>query len=190
MSILERIGKLFPRFRESMRHVPLPTFTGNPSSLSVSSRQQIRPCDVFNERKIACLLAIFVKHWRQIIQQTCAKNRDHARVWIEDRLARSVRAGVTQRDRRNTDLLSPEQDEPLLIDFRQTVNGFTADRRVFRCGNAFCDRAANRAMHLPIAVAQLFDRSDAWKDQSVLRTFARAFAVNGLRAGNDDFFDR
>src|SRR5204863_8916424 len=37
---------------------------------------------------------------------------------------------------------------------------------------------------------QLLDRTDAWKDQSVLRTFARAFAVNGLRAGNDDLFDR
>ena len=27
-------------------------------------RQQVRPCDVFNERKIACLLAIFIEHWR------------------------------------------------------------------------------------------------------------------------------
>src|SRR5213083_512099 len=45
-------------------------------------------------------------------------------------------------------------------------------------------------MHLPIATTQLLDRTDARKDQSVLRTFARAFAVNGLRARDDDLFDR
>ena len=36
-------------------------------------------------------------------------------------------------------------------------------------------------MNLPIAAPQLFDRPDIWKNQSVLRTFARAFAVNRLR---------
>ena len=110
--------------------------------------------------------------------------------WIEDGLARSVRAGVPQGDCGNADLLSPEQDEPLLINFRQPVNGFATDGRVLRRGNAFCDRSANRAVHLPIAATQLLDRANAWKDQSVLGTFARAFAVNGLRAGNDDLFNR
>ena len=152
--------------------------------------EQIRVRDIFNEGKVARLLAVFVKHGRQIIQQTCAKNRNHARVWIEDRLARTVRARVTQRDGGNTGLLSPEQHEPLLVNFRQPVNGFAADRRVLGRGNAFRDRAANRAMHLPVAATQLLDRTDARKDQSMLWTLARAFAVNGLRAGNDDLFDR
>ena len=70
------------------------------------------------------------------------KNRDHAGVRIKDRLARSVCAGVTQRDRGNTDLFSPEQHQPLLINFRQAVNGFATDRRVLRSRNARCDRAA------------------------------------------------
>src|SRR5882757_4483282 len=81
-------------------------------------REQIRARDIFNERKVARLLAVFVKHGRQIIQQTCAENRNHARVWIEDRLARTVRARVTQSDRGNTGLLSPEQYEPFLVNFR------------------------------------------------------------------------
>src|SRR3954454_4351840 len=121
-----------------------------------------------------------------MVQQTGTKNCYHAGVRIEDGLARSVRAGVTQRDCGNADLLSPEQHQPLLVNFRQAINGFSTDRRVLRRRYALCDRSANRTVHLPIAATQLLDRADAWKDQPVLRTFAGTFAVNGLRAGNDD----
>jgi len=47
-------------------------------------------------------------------------------------------------------------------------------------GTLFGNRAAKRAVHLPIAATQLFQIGrNAWKDQPVFRTFARAFAVNG-----------
>src|SRR5213592_2449753 len=72
-------------------------------------REQVCPGDVLNERKIACLLTILIKHRRQIVQQPCAENRNYTRIWIEDRLARSVGAGVTQRDGGNAHLLSPKQ---------------------------------------------------------------------------------
>src|SRR5262249_55187045 len=154
------------------------------------SSEQIRARNVFDEREVARLLAVFVQHRRQIIQQACAKNCYHAGIWIEDRLPRSVRAGVTQRDRGNADLLSPEQHEALLINFRQPVTLFSTDRPVLRRRNALCYHAANRTVNLPIAATQLFNRPHVWEDQSMLWTFARAFAVNGLRAGNDDLFDR
>ena len=79
--------------------------------------EQIRARDIFNERKIAGLLAVFIKNRRQIIEQTRAKNRDHAGIGIEDRLSRSVSARVTQRDGWDPDLFSPEQYQFLLIDF-------------------------------------------------------------------------
>ena len=115
------------------------------------SGEQICARDIFDERKIARLLAIFVQHGRQIVQQSRAKNRNHTRIRIEDRLTRSVSTGVTQRDCGNADLLSPEKHKPLLVNFGQPINGFATDRRVLRRGDAFCDRATNRAVHLPIA---------------------------------------
>src|SRR5207247_2853577 len=60
--------------------------------------------DVFHEGKLASLFAVFVKYRRQIVQQPRAKNRDHARVRIKNRLPRSVGGGLTQRDSRATDL--------------------------------------------------------------------------------------
>src|SRR6266478_8758039 len=104
--------------------------------------------------------------------------RSHAGVRIEDRLPRSVGAGVAQRNRGNTHLFSPEQHESLLIDLRQAVNGFAAHRRVLWRGNTFYDGVAHGAMHLPVAVTQLFDWAHAWKNQAVFRAFAGAFAVN------------
>ena len=116
-------------------------------------REQVGARDVFDKRKVARLFAVFVKHRRQIVQQTRAENRDHAGVRIEDRLARSIRARVTQRDGGNAGLFSPKQHQFFLVDFRQAVNGFAADRRVFRRRRAGRELAANRAMHLPIAAA-------------------------------------
>src|SRR5438477_5248733 len=79
--------------------------------------EQIRARDILNERKIAGLLSVFIKNWRQIVKQTGAKNRDHTGVRIEDRLSGSVSARVPQRNGWNPDLFSPEQDQFLLIDF-------------------------------------------------------------------------
>src|SRR4029077_20210045 len=45
-------------------------------------------------------------------------------------------------------------------------------------------------MHLPIAVAQLLDWAQHRKNQSMFRTVAGAFAVDSLRAGDDDFLNR
>jgi hypothetical protein len=84
-------------------------------------------------------------------------------------------------------LFAPEQHQFFLIHFRQAVNGFAANRRVLRSRNTPGDRAAKRAMHFPIAFAQLFHPSHRWKNHPVLGTFAGAFAVNGLRARDDDF---
>src|SRR4029453_13709611 len=80
--------------------------------------------------------------------------------------------------------------QPLLINFRETVNSFSTDRRIFRSRNALCGGAADWAMHVPIALAQLFYRTHRWKYQSMFRTIAGAFAVNSLRAGNNNFLNR
>src|SRR4030095_8358934 len=53
--------------------------------------------------------------------------------------------------------------------------------------NALCNRAADRTMHLPIAFAQLLHRAHRWKNYFMLGTLARAFAIDGLRAGNKYF---
>src|SRR5437763_9169111 len=44
-------------------------------------------------------------------------------------------------------------------------------------------------MHVPIAPAQLLDRSYGWEDQRVRRTLSGALAVNCLRARDDEFFN-
>ena len=152
-------------------------------------REQIGTRNIFNEREIAGLFAIFVQHRRQIVEQARAENRDHAGVGIKNRLARSVRARVTERDRRNTDLFSPQQHEFFLIDFGETVNCFAANRSVLGCRRTLGHRAANGTMHLPIALLQLFHRAHGWKNETVFRTNPGAFAVNRLRTGEDDFFD-
>src|SRR5215475_14479851 len=186
---LQNVGKLFRDLANRCAMCAADIY-GEAIQLVGLGREQIRTSNIFYERKIPRLLAVFVQHWRQIIQQACAKNCDHAGVRIEDGLARPVCAGVTKRDCGNAYLLSPEQHEPLLVNFRQPVNGFATHWCVLRGRKTFCDRAAIRAVHFPIAATQLLDRPHAWKDQSVLRTFSRAFAINGLRTGDDDLFDR
>src|SRR5207247_2698685 len=121
----------------------------------------------------------------KINPQAHAKNRDHPRIMIKDGLAGAVGAGVTQRDRGEADLFSPEQHEPLLIDFGKAVNGFATDGCVLGSRSAFGDCPANWAMDLPIAATQLLDRTHARKDQTVFRTLAGALAVNCWR-GRDD----
>src|ERR1041385_5946363 len=152
--------------------------------------EQVGPGDVFNKRHVTGLVAVFVKDGWQIIQQSGAENRNHAGVGIEDRLARAIGAGVAQRYGGDPGLFSPEQDEPFLIHLCQARNRLTAHRSVFGRWYALGDRAADWAMDLPVTAAQLVDRSDGWKNHSVLRTFRRAFAVNRLRAGDDNLFDR
>src|SRR4029077_16272621 len=176
---LQNVGKLFRDFANWCA-AGATNIYGQSIELVGFDSEQIRAGNVLDERKIPRLFAVFVQNRPQIIQQTCAKNRNHSGVRIEDRLARPVRAGVTKRDCGNTDLLSPEQHESLLINFRQAVNGFPPHRCPPRRGKTLCDRSANRAVHLPIAATQLLDRGGAWKDPPVLRTFARAVAVNGL----------
>src|SRR5438045_6247551 len=104
------------------------------------------------ERRIASLLAVFIKNRRQIVKQTGAKNRDHAGVRIEDGLSGSVSARVPQRNGWNPDLFSPEQDQFLLIDFGQSINRFPANRCLLGGGHARGWLMANRAAHRPIAV--------------------------------------
>ena len=105
-------------------------------------------------------------------------------------MPRAVSARVTQRDGGDADLLPPEEHEFFLIDFRQPVNGFTTDGCVLWRRRAFCNRAANRTMNLPVAAPQLLDRADRRKNQAVFRANAGAFAVNRLRARDDYFLDR
>src|SRR4030095_7143462 len=150
--------------------------------------EQIRARDVFNKREIARLFAIFVEDGRQIVEQARAENCDHAGVGIKNRLARSVGERVPERDRWDSNLFSPEQYKFFLIDLGQTVNRFAANRRAFRGRHALGDGPADRAMHFPVATAELFDRSHRWKNKVVFRTTTGAFAVNGLRAGHDNLF--
>src|SRR5204862_5612351 len=111
---LQNIGKLFRDFANRCAAGATDIYRQPIEPVRLGC-EQIRACDILDEGKIARLLAILIKHRRQIIQQARAKNCNYAGVWIEDRLARSVRAGVTQRDCGNTGLLSPEQHEPLLV---------------------------------------------------------------------------
>src|SRR5437868_14000511 len=69
---------------------------GNSVNLASLRGEQIGPRNIVDEREIACLFAIFIKHWRQIVEQSSAKNCDHAGVWVEDRLAWPVGARVTE----------------------------------------------------------------------------------------------
>ena len=107
-SATSRIGDAFPA--ADVDRQPIERVGGG--------RQQIGARDVFHEREIARLLAVFVEDRREIVEQTRAEDRDHAGVGIEDRLARTVGAGVAQRDGRNARLFAPEQDQPFLIDLR------------------------------------------------------------------------
>src|SRR5262249_5463352 len=154
------------------------------------SGEQVRARDIFDKGEVACLLAVFIKNRRQIVEQARAEDRDHAGVRVKDRLARAVGAGISKRDGWNSNLLSPKQHQSFLIDFGQTVNGFPTDRRVFRCRRALGDGAAHRAMHFPITSLQLCDRPHRWKHETMLGTTAGAFAVNRLRARHDNFLDR
>ena len=152
--------------------------------------EQICPRDVLDEREVAGLLAVFVEDGPQIVEQSRAEDRDHARVGVKNRLARTVGARVTQRDGGNPDLFAPQQNQFFLVDFRQPVNGFAADWRAFRSRRRGRHRGADRAVNFPIAAFQLRDRPDLGKNETVFRTCGRAFAVNGLRGRDDDFFYR
>ncbi len=107
----------------------------------------------------------------------------------EDGLTRSVGTRIAERDRWDPNLFSPKQDKLFLINFGQTINRFAADWRILGGGRAFGDRAANRAMHFPIAFPQLFNRPHVRKNELMFRTNAGAFAVNGLRARHDNFLN-
>src|SRR5207247_10384651 len=112
----------------------------------------------------------------KINPQAHAKNRDHPRIMIKDGLAGAVGAGVTQRDRGEADLFSPEQHEPLLIDFGKAVNGFAADGCGLGSRNAFGDCPANWAMDLPVGVKKLIDRTYAQIDVTVFREITGGYA--------------
>src|SRR5262249_51266897 len=115
---LQNVGKLFRDFANRCAASATDIYR-QPIELVGFGSEQIRARNVFDERKIARLLAVFVQDGGQIVQQSRAKNRDPPGVRIKDRLAGSVRAGVTQRDGTNADLLSPEKHKPLLVHFRQ-----------------------------------------------------------------------
>src|SRR5205823_14319652 len=83
-----------------------------------------------------------------------------------------------------------KKHQSLLINLRQSVNGFPAYGGVLRRGRAFGDGIANWTMYRPVAFSQLFNRSNLWENQAVLRTNPGAFAVNSLRTRDDYFFCR
>src|SRR4051812_9016039 len=88
-----------------------PDVYGQAVKLIIFGGEQIRARDIFNERKVPGLFAIFVKDWRQTVEETRAENGDDAGVGIEDRLTRAVGAGVAQCNRRDSDLFAPKQDQ-------------------------------------------------------------------------------
>src|SRR5262249_15261996 len=94
---LQNVGKLFRDFANGCA-LCAPDIYRQPVELVGFSSEQIRRRYVFDEGEIAGLVAVFVQNWRQIVQQPRTKNCNHAGVRIEDRLARPVRTGVTQRD--------------------------------------------------------------------------------------------
>src|ERR1700686_427513 len=113
----ERVGNLFGHFANADT-AAAPDIHGKAIELVAFRREEICSSDIFDEGKIARLLAVLIKHGWKIIQQARAKNRDHTGVWIEDRLARSVGTRVAQRDCGDSDLLAPKQYQFFLIDFR------------------------------------------------------------------------
>ena len=115
--MLERVGNLLGHFANRNAAAAADIYR-QAIELVGFRREQIGARDVFDEGQVARLFAIFEKNRRQIVEQARAENRDHSGVRIEDRLARAVGAGITQRHRRNADLFSPEQHQLFLVDFR------------------------------------------------------------------------
>src|SRR5215218_2224508 len=59
---------------------------------------------ILDEREVARLFAVLVQNRCEIIEQARAENCDHTGVGIENGLARTVSAGITERDRRDAAL--------------------------------------------------------------------------------------
>src|SRR5437870_6880625 len=104
---IQRFGDQFGYFPNA-HAPPAPDIHRKTIELVGFHREQIRPRNVLDERKIACLLAIFVEHGRQVVKQTRAEDRDHSCVGIEDRLTRAVGARITQGNCGDSDLLAPK----------------------------------------------------------------------------------
>src|SRR5213075_320349 len=130
----ECVGNLFGDFSNAYAGAAADV-NGMAIELVAFRGEQICPRDVLDEREVAGLLAVFVEDGPQIVEQSRAEDRDHARVGVENRLARTVGARVTQRDGGNPDLFSPQQNQFFLVDLRQPVNSFAADRCTFRSGS-------------------------------------------------------
>src|SRR5215468_1281614 len=120
-------------------------------------RQQVGAGDVFDKAEIARLGAVFIEDRRLLIEQTRAENGNDAGVWVEDRLARAIGTGVTQRHRRNAGLLAPGQDELFLIHFGDGIDGLAANRRALRRRRRRRAGPALRAMRRKVSGAQLLD---------------------------------
>ena len=62
-------------------------------------------------------------------------------------------------------LFPPKQHEFFLVDFREAVNGFAANRSSLRSRRAGGDGVAERTVHLPVTRAQLLDRPHRWTER-------------------------
>src|SRR5260221_14045888 len=109
---------------------------------------------------------------------------------IASRLARPIRARIPQGDRRNSDLFSPHQDQPFLIDFGQGIDCLPAYGGLFRCRGTLRLATTDRTVDLPIAALELAEGAGRRKYQFVCLANYRTFAVDGLRPGDDDLLNR
>jgi hypothetical protein len=107
-------------------------------------------------------LAVFIKHWGQVVQESRAEDGDHACIRIEDGLAWAIGAGVAQRDRGN----------PCLSGVKGTgsVAGHTSGEP---CTNrqCLCFLSHSKIAYSLVFVAKFMTRSNVITDVAALITW-------------------
>ncbi len=151
--------------------------------------EEVGAGDVFHEAKVPGLTAVLVHDRRQLVEEARAEDGDDAGIGVEERLARTVGAGVTEGDGGDAGLLAPEQDQAFLVDLGEGVDGFAAAGSGLRCGDGRGGLAAERAMYAEVAGAELLGGAEHGNDVAVFRAQSSAFAVDGLGAGDHYFAD-
>ncbi len=162
---------------------------GQAVELVGSGHEQVGARDVFDEAEVAGLAAVLVHDRRLVVEQARAEDGDDAGVGVEERLARAVGAGVTQGHGGDAGLLAPEENEALLIDLGESVDGLAAAGGGLGGGDRRGRFAADWAVDDEVAGAQLLGGAQERDDVAVLGAVSGAFAVDGLRACDDYLFD-
>ena len=123
--------------------------------------EEVGAGNVFDKAEVAGLAAVLIHNGGLAGEQAGAKDSDDAGVGVEERLAGAVGAGITEGDGGDADLFAPEEDEALLVELGEAVDGFAAARGGFGGGDGGGREGAEGAMDGEVAGAELIRGAEA-----------------------------